>query len=184
MDKVLTTDPAVGLYTSSVPAVDTDKYTTNFIKLNFYLTAYLQKDANRVKLKRDHQMKGIIFLSSSKCSKSVPSYPWGTSSRYLIRLPSYLWMFIFTSCFIALMRTYLSEITSYPLAIILYLKTNKYNLNVNHWKRKLNWWLGLYRATWKCITESKWQEKYLPVTEMNYVLSGKLFVHIWLFIFT
>lgn len=75
MGKVLTTDPAVGLYTPSVPAVDTDKYTTNFIKLNLYLTAYLQKDANRVKLERDDKMEGIVFLSSSKCSKSVPLYP-------------------------------------------------------------------------------------------------------------
>lgn len=184
MGKVLTTDPAVGLYTSSVPAVDTDKYTATFIKLNLYLTAYLQKDANRVKLERDDKMEGIVFLSSSKCSKSVPLYPWGTSSRYITRLPLYLWMLMFISCFIALMRTYLSEIIIYPLDIVLYLKTNKYNLNTNHWKRKLNWWLGLHRTTWKHITESKCQEKYLPVTEMNYVLPGKLFVHIWLFIFT
>lgn len=108
----------------------------------------------------------------------------GDSSRYLIRLPLYLWMQIFTSCFIALMRIYLSEITIYPLAMVLYLKTNKYNLNINHWKRKMNWWLSLYRTAWKHITESKWQEKYLLVTEMNYVLPGKLFVHVWLFIFT
>lgn len=156
----------------------------NFIKSNFYLTAYLWKDANRVKLERDHKMKGIGLFSSSICARSVPLYPWGDSSRYLIRLCLYLWMQIFTSCFIALMRIYLSEITIYPLAIVLYLKTNKYNLNINHWKRKLNWWLSLHRTAWKHITESKWQEKYLLVTEMNYVLPGKLFVHVWLFIFT